>query len=179
MAVATPCWPAPVSAITRCLPMRSTSKRLAEAVVDLVRAGVEQVFALQIDFCAAEFLRETAGEEQRRGAAGILSGAGSPGAAGTCDRVLPSRIRAPIPRARPSAFPGRSGRHRRRNVRRHARVLRQVRAQRTGANRVSTLRELRLPWQLLSSRCLIHGPHSLNERADFSRIFLAGLMFHA
>ena len=26
---------------------------LAEAVVDLVRAGVEQVFALEIDFCAA------------------------------------------------------------------------------------------------------------------------------
>jgi hypothetical protein len=26
---------------------------LAEAVVDFVRAGVEQVFALEIDFCAA------------------------------------------------------------------------------------------------------------------------------
>ena len=49
MAVATPCWPAPVSAITRGLPIRARQQRLAERVVDLVRAGVEQVLALEVD----------------------------------------------------------------------------------------------------------------------------------
>ena len=34
--------------------MRSRQQRLAEAVVDFVRAGVQQVFALEINLCAAE-----------------------------------------------------------------------------------------------------------------------------
>ena len=38
VAVATPCWPAPVSATRRCLPMCLRQQRLAEDVVDLVRA---------------------------------------------------------------------------------------------------------------------------------------------
>ena len=42
---------------------------LADGVVDFVRAGVEQVFALEINFCAAEFAREAFGEIERRGAA--------------------------------------------------------------------------------------------------------------
>jgi len=46
---------------------------LAEAVVDFVRAGVEQVFALEIDFCAAEGFAETRGEVERRGAAGEVA----------------------------------------------------------------------------------------------------------
>ena len=37
------------------------------AVVDLVRAGVEQVFALQINFRAAQFAGEPFGEVERRG----------------------------------------------------------------------------------------------------------------
>ena len=45
--VATPCWPAPVSAITRVLPIRLVEQRLAEHVVDLVRAGVVEVLALE------------------------------------------------------------------------------------------------------------------------------------
>ncbi len=45
-------------------------ERLAEAVVDLVRAGVEQVFALEIDL-RAEVLREAAGEVERRGTSGV------------------------------------------------------------------------------------------------------------
>ena len=53
--VATPCWPAPVSAMMRFLPMRMRQQRLAQAVVDLVRAGVQQVFALEIDLCSAQF----------------------------------------------------------------------------------------------------------------------------
>ena len=56
----------------RFLPMRSTSS-LADAVVDLVRAGVQQVFALEIDLCAAEIFREALGEEERRGASGIVA----------------------------------------------------------------------------------------------------------
>ena len=43
---------------------------LADAVVDLVGAGVEQVFALEVDLGAAEFFGETFGEEERRGASG-------------------------------------------------------------------------------------------------------------
>src|SRR5215471_13914088 len=42
-------------------------QRLAEAVVDLVGAGVEQVFSLQINFRSAEFLRQAASEEKWRG----------------------------------------------------------------------------------------------------------------
>ena len=43
---------------------------LAEGVVDFVRAGVEQVFALEVDFCAAELFRQALGEVERSGAAG-------------------------------------------------------------------------------------------------------------
>ncbi len=45
---------------------------LAEGVVDFVRAGVEQVFALEIDFGAAELLGQALAEVERRGAAGVV-----------------------------------------------------------------------------------------------------------
>ena len=45
---------------------------LAEGVVDFVCAGVEQVFALEIDFCAAECFGQPLGEVERRGAAGVV-----------------------------------------------------------------------------------------------------------
>ena len=45
-------------------------QNLAERVVDLVRAGVEQVLALEIDFRAAEFLGQAFGEVERRGPSG-------------------------------------------------------------------------------------------------------------
>ena len=54
--MATPCWPAPVSAITRRLPIRSVKQGLAQRVVDLVRAGVVQVLALQVDLRPAALL---------------------------------------------------------------------------------------------------------------------------
>src|SRR5450631_328976 len=44
---------------------------LAEAVVDFVRARVEQVFAFEINFRAAKFCGQAAGEEKRRGASSI------------------------------------------------------------------------------------------------------------
>ncbi len=72
VAVATPCWPAPVSAITRVLPMRARQQRLADGVVDLVRAGVVQVFALEINLRAAGLSRQTLGVIQRAGTADVV-----------------------------------------------------------------------------------------------------------
>ena len=43
---------------------------LAERVVDLVRAGMEQVFALEINLGAAQFFRQSLGKVERRGPAG-------------------------------------------------------------------------------------------------------------
>ena len=42
---------------------------LAERVVDFVRAGVEEVFALEVDSGAAELLRQALGEIERSGTA--------------------------------------------------------------------------------------------------------------
>jgi hypothetical protein len=55
VAVATPCCPAPVSAITRLLPMRLGEQGLTDDVVDLVRPGVREVLALGVDV-NAQFL---------------------------------------------------------------------------------------------------------------------------
>src|SRR6185369_14993726 len=48
-------------------------QRLTKAVVDLVRARMKQVFALEIDLCPAEFFRQTPGEEQGRGTSSVVS----------------------------------------------------------------------------------------------------------
>ena len=47
-------------------------ENLPEGVVDLMRAGVEQVFALEINFGTAQFLRPALGEIQRRRATDIV-----------------------------------------------------------------------------------------------------------
>ena len=44
-------------------------KDLAKRIVDFVRAGVKQVFPLQVNFRAAEFFGESFGEIKRRGTA--------------------------------------------------------------------------------------------------------------
>src|SRR5208282_4007821 len=44
---------------------------LAEAVVDFVRAGVEQVLALEINFRATKFCGQATGEKQRRGSSRV------------------------------------------------------------------------------------------------------------
>ena len=49
MAVATPCWPAPVSATSAPLAHFEGEETLANDVVDLVAAGVVEVLALQQD----------------------------------------------------------------------------------------------------------------------------------
>jgi hypothetical protein len=65
VAVATPCWPAPVAHAPR-------QQDLAQAVVDLVRAGVEQVLAFEKDAGAAQVFAETFGFIQRGWAAGVV-----------------------------------------------------------------------------------------------------------
>ncbi len=54
VAVATPCWPGAGFGDDALLAHAPREQRLAERVVDLVRAGVEQVFALEVDLGAAE-----------------------------------------------------------------------------------------------------------------------------
>ncbi len=46
---------------------------LADAVVDLVRAGVVQVFALEVDLGAAEVLTQALGVIQRAGATDVVA----------------------------------------------------------------------------------------------------------
>ena len=64
VAVATPCMPAPVSAISRVRPMRRASNACPEHIVDLVGAGVRQVFPLEQNG-HAEFGRQPHGRRQR------------------------------------------------------------------------------------------------------------------
>jgi hypothetical protein len=47
-------------------------EHLADGVVDLVRAGVKEVFAFQIDFCATTMLRQACGVRERRGPAYVV-----------------------------------------------------------------------------------------------------------
>ena len=46
---------------------------LAEGVIDFVRAGVEQIFALNVDLRAAQMLGEPRRELQRRGTPGEIA----------------------------------------------------------------------------------------------------------
>ena len=48
-------------------------QRLAERVVHLVRAGMTEVFALEVDFRAAEFRGQIGGEVKRRRTADVLA----------------------------------------------------------------------------------------------------------
>ncbi len=47
-------------------------QRLSKTVVDFVRAGVQQIFALQINLRAAQLFGQTLGEIQRRWTAGVV-----------------------------------------------------------------------------------------------------------
>jgi hypothetical protein len=46
---------------------------LGEGIVDLVRAGMTEVFALEVDFRAAEFRGQIGGEVKRRRTADVLA----------------------------------------------------------------------------------------------------------
>ena len=65
VAVATPCWPAPVSAITRVLPIRLASRAWPSTLLILCDAGVVEVFALEQDPRAAGVLGQPLGVVQR------------------------------------------------------------------------------------------------------------------
>jgi hypothetical protein len=60
---------------THSRPRRAAAHRqqaLADAIVDFVRAGVQQVFALHVDARPAQVLRQPRGKLQRRGAPGKI-----------------------------------------------------------------------------------------------------------
>ena len=88
-------------------------QRLAEAVIDLVRAGVQQVFALDVNARAAEIFGEARGKLQRRGPPREISQQSSSSRANRRPRA-PRRRRARVPRAAPPAFRERSARRKRR-----------------------------------------------------------------
>jgi len=52
--------------------MRAGEQRLADGIVDLVRAGMVEVFALEQDLRAADFITEPPGVVDRAGAADIM-----------------------------------------------------------------------------------------------------------
>jgi hypothetical protein len=58
MEVARPCWPAPVSAMSFFIAEELGQQRLAHAVVQLVGAGVVEVFVLQVDAGAVDRVAE-------------------------------------------------------------------------------------------------------------------------
>ncbi len=95
-AVATPCWPAPVSAMIRGLAHPPGQQRLADRVVDLVRAGVRQAFQLDVDAGAAELARGILRVQERGGPAGEVP---------QSVRELPCELRDP---RRPPGMPPRS-----------------------------------------------------------------------
>lgn len=66
VASATPCCPAPVSAISFFFAEIFREQRFAHAVVELVRARVVQVFALQVDAAAADAFRQVFAVVNRR-----------------------------------------------------------------------------------------------------------------
>ena len=51
----------------RCLAHALRQQALPQAVIDFVRAGVQQVFALEVNLRAAELFRQPLGKEQRVG----------------------------------------------------------------------------------------------------------------
>ena len=51
----------------------ASEQRLTQRIVDFVRAGVQQVLALEVDLCAAQRFAEAFGEVERRGAAAVVA----------------------------------------------------------------------------------------------------------
>ncbi len=92
-------------------------QRLAERVVDLVSAGVRQVFALQEDPRAAGRCRQALGLPQRRRAADVMRRAAASAPPRTTDPCGPANTRSRALRSAPRAFQGRSVRRTRRNSR--------------------------------------------------------------
>ena len=90
-------------------------QRLAERVVDLVGAGVIQVFALEIDLGAAGMLGSAAGRDTGAKAGRRSAPTDRPARPESSRRHRPGRIGPTTRRAPRSAFPARSGRRNRQN----------------------------------------------------------------
>ncbi len=98
VAVATPCWPAPVSAMTRVLPRRRVSSAWPERVVDLVGAGVGEVLALQVQPQAGDARRLRPSPASRARLAGTARRGGRRGRAASGGRRMSRAARAAPPR---------------------------------------------------------------------------------
>ena len=118
VAVATPCCPAPVSAITRALAHAPGQERLAERVVDLVGAGVVEVFAFQVDLGPAALSGSAAGRGTAATAGPRNAGTDRPTPRETTCRPRPSRTRRSTRPRRGSGFRAHSGRRTVQNGRR-------------------------------------------------------------
>ena len=124
--------------------MRLRDQRLADRVVDLVRAGVREVLALQVH-AHAELLARARGEVERRRPAGVVRRARARAPrqnVGVVAQRRPRRRRAPRPRApasraRSARRSGRSGRPRRAGC---ERWRRRARRRRTRASFARSLR---------------------------------------
>ena len=165
VAVATPCWPAPVSAMRRVLPSRRASSAWPSDVVDLVRAGVGEVLALQVDRAPPCLARPRAGPPDRAGVGrpakcvpSSRSSAQNVGSSRTCvvgvlelDQRAASASRARSGHRGRASFPSGHGR-RRRAGRRAARCGRAGACGRSSARGASALDEERHRQRILARR---------------------------
>ena len=92
-------------------------QRLSQAVVNFVRACVQQVFALEINLGAAELFRQPPRKEQGRGTPGVRAQQFIQTALETAVALGLLVVRAPVLPARPSGFQGHSVRRRRQSGR--------------------------------------------------------------
>src|SRR5208282_3330772 len=154
---------------------------LAEAVVDFVRAGVEKIFALEINFRASKFCGQAAREEQRRRASSIR---------------LQQLVEALLKFAIVLGFFVFALQFVERGHQRFRNVAASVDAETAGGicstlPRCAPKRRARTWGTKVLARfgtdrcgchllvCLFHGAHGLDKGADSSRIFLARLALDA
>ncbi len=91
--------------------MRFASKRLTERIIDFMRAGVQQIFALEINLCAAIMLRQSLGEIKRRGPPREIAQQTGEFALKRLRRVSLRCKHLRFRARRPSKFPARIARH--------------------------------------------------------------------
>ena len=138
-------------------------QRLSQAVIDLVRAGVQQVFALEPDARAAQSFGQVFGEVERRGAAGVIVQQVGELGLKVPDRRAPPDTRSRVLRSAPSGLRGRSARRRVRSVRRH-RVAKSCAERRLGREqKVDHFHVVLYPRRRLDARARIDAP-GLGER---------------
>ena len=93
---------------------------LPQAVVDLVRAGVQQVFALQINLRPTQLLGKPPRKKQRRRTPRKSPQQLIQPRLKFLDRASPSRTRAPVLRAQPSESPAHTARRKRQTAPAHS-----------------------------------------------------------